>query len=963
MKHFLILSFSFFVALAAHADDGHGLCVVERKLSNGMTVWLNPDTTQTKAIGYVVVKAGARDCPNTGIAHYFEHIMFKGTQTIGTTDYEKEKPLLEQISQQYNALSRTADPSERLRIQQEINRLNREAAVYAIPNEFSKLLTRYGGSRINAYTSLDETVYHSEFAPQYLRQWCALNSERFINPVFRLFQGELETVYEEKNRASDDFGRSIMDHAQQLIFQGSSYGFPIIGSTENLKNPRLSDMEAFFQKYYVANNMGLIISGNFPTDSILPLLEQTFGRIRGGSTPERRPVELPAFRSDRVLGLKIPFPFIKATALLFRGPKPFSPDYGAVQLAMGLLTNNNGSGLVDSLASHHALMYSMAAADRITFTNEVGLIGLMAVPRLPFGTKRKAEKLLWEQIDKLKTGRFSDAALAAAKLEYLNNQTRTLENIDSRIAVMADAFSGGSSWNDYLAAAEKLRHLTREDVMAVCRKYFSDENYLRLHKKFGFYKKDKIAKPPYAPVRTADENSRSAYARRLAGLPTASLSPRTIDFSTAVERRSLGDNAMLYAAGNPLNDLFELTLTWRQDHVGKPIHLMNDLFDYLGTALETKLEFAKRLQSLGVTLQGNYTYKDMTLTLSGPDRHLTASLDLVGRLLESPKTDDKFMRMAKTDDKLGQKYFGRDMNDILWAMVQRMAIGHRSPLLQGMDSKEIARLTATDAEQTLKTAQQGALSVTYTGRLSADSVAQALRRTLPKAARTAYEGYVYDVERIDRPTVYVYDKPDARQAMVGTCSVLPPLSTDEAGARFAVWRSYFSNGGLNSVLFRELRDLRSLCYSTTGLYIRHNRKAWKTKPIAYFTMAGTQTDKALTTLTLIDSLLNAMPCDETGALTARQSCLNAINNAAPAFRELPGYVAESEWAGYAADPNIALAEAIGRVSPQEVFNYYKESVQSAPRAYFVIGNLKAIDRAALARLGHIVEWTKKDLTK
>src|SRR3712207_5539286 len=156
----------------------------------------------------------------------------------------------------------------------------------------------------------------------------------------------------------------------------------------------------------------------------------------------------------------------------------------------------------------------------------------------------------------------------------------------------------------------------------------------------------------------------------------------------------------------------------------------------------------------------------------------------------------------------------------LFRSVQRMAIGHRSPLLQGMDAKEIARLTATDVEQTLKTAQQGALSVTYTGRLSADSVAQALRRTLPKADRTTYEGYVYDVERIDRPTVYVYDKPDARQAMVGTCSVLPPLSTDEADARFAVWRSYFSNGGLNSVLFRELRDLRRSEEHTSELQSR-----------------------------------------------------------------------------------------------------------------------------------------------
>ena len=129
-----------------------------------MTVWLNPDTTESKFIGYVVVKAGARDCPNTGIAHYFEHIMFKGTQLIGTTDYAKEKPLLDDISRQYNRLAQTTDPKQRTAIQLEINKLNQQAAQYAIPNEFSKLLTRYGGTSINAYTDLDETVYHSECA-------------------------------------------------------------------------------------------------------------------------------------------------------------------------------------------------------------------------------------------------------------------------------------------------------------------------------------------------------------------------------------------------------------------------------------------------------------------------------------------------------------------------------------------------------------------------------------------------------------------------------------------------------------------------------------------------------------------------------------------------------------------------------------------------------------------------------
>ena len=270
-------------------------------LSNGMTVWLNPDSTASKFMGYVVVKAGARDCPNTGIAHYFEHIMFKGTQQIGTTNYAKEKPLLDEISHQYNLLSQTTDPKQRTAIQLQINKLNQQAAKYAIPNEFSKLLTRYGTTAINAYTTLDETVYHSECAPQYIVQWCQLNSERFINPVFRLFQGELETVYEEKNRSEDNFGVQLMEHLQGQVFKGSDYEFPVIGSTENLKNPRLSDMEAFYQKYYVANNMALILCGKFNEKDVLPLLEKTFGRIHNGPIPQRQPINLADFSPEKTI--------------------------------------------------------------------------------------------------------------------------------------------------------------------------------------------------------------------------------------------------------------------------------------------------------------------------------------------------------------------------------------------------------------------------------------------------------------------------------------------------------------------------------------------------------------------------------------------------------------------------------------------------------------------------------------
>lgn len=960
MKRILLFFLLCLVVTPTWADRSQSLRVIEKTLPNGLTVWLNPDDTQPKVIGYVVVRAGARDCPNTGIAHYFEHIMFKGTPTIGTTDYAKEKPFLDQIARQYDALSRTADPQERRRIQQEINQLNRQAAVYAIPNEFSKLLTRYGGSRVNAFTSLDETVYHSEFAPQYLRQWCALNSERFIQPVFRLFQGELETVYEEKNRAADDFGRSLMDRLQGLVFKGSSYGYSVIGSTENLKNPRLSDMEAFFQKYYVANNMALILCGNFATDSIMPLLERTFGRIRSGAAPHRADVSLAPFNPKKPLGLKIPFPLVKATALVFRGPKPYSPDYLTAQVAMGLLSNDNGSGLVDSLMSHHKLMYTMAGAESITLTKEVGLMGLLAVPKLPFGTKRKAERLLWEQIDKLRDGRFSEEALAAAKLEYQKILAQRLEKLDQRIYAMADAYSGGMSWNAYLQDVERLPQLTKADVVAFCRRYFADE-YLVIHKKFGRYKKDRIAKPPYQPVRTADENLSSAFAKALAQLPTEELSPRYVDFRSDVERASLGTNAQLYTAANPLNDLFELTLTWHQLHGDKPIHLMNDLFDYLGTTSLDKQAFAKRLQTLGTTLTGSYDYRQMTLRLTGSDRNLEASLRLLSDLLAHPKTDARFMATARKDARLGDKYFGRDMNDIVTAMLWRIGMGRKSPKLLDMPTAELNRLTASDVETEFKRAQQGQLTACYTGRLQTDSVARMLCRAVPTAERMPYGGYVFDATQVTTPVVYVYDKPDARQAMVGTYAALPPLSSDDVEAKFTVWQNYFSSGGLNSVLFRELRDLRSLVYSCQGISLVHSHKALKDKPIGFYTLAGTQTDKALTTLLLIDSLQAHMPWDEQDMLTARQACVNNVNNASPNFRERPDYVAGQELCGHAQDPNIALVEAIRRTTPQSVRDYYHASVQPAPRAYFVIGNLKAIDRAALRRLGRIVELKKGDI--
>ena len=348
------------------------------QLSNGLTVWLNEDHSQPKVFGAVVVKAGAKDSPDTGIAHYFEHMMFKGTDRIGTLDYAAEKRFLDQISLKYDELAETEDPAKRKQLMQEINELDQQAAQYVIPNEFDRLISRYGGTKLNAETSYDCTTYYNVFAPQYMAHWAELNSERLCNPVFRLFQNELETVYEEKNMYGDYVTSQAMEKLAERYFYPHPYAFPIIGSTKYLKNPRLSEMRRFFETYYVASNMGVILSGDFQTAETLPILERTFSRIRLGELPASQPVSIPTFHGRERLTIKVPLPFVKVMAMGFRGVPANHEDQIALKVAVSLLNNSNGTGLLDKLTVEHKVVGYMAMNESM---NEAGILSIVAMPK------------------------------------------------------------------------------------------------------------------------------------------------------------------------------------------------------------------------------------------------------------------------------------------------------------------------------------------------------------------------------------------------------------------------------------------------------------------------------------------------------------------------------------------------------------------------------------------------------
>ena len=707
------------------------LSVTEVKLDNGMTVWLNEDHTQPKVFGAVVVKAGAVDCPNTGIAHYFEHIMFKGTDSIGTTNYAAEKVFLDSIAAQYELLSQTSDNMKRKEIQQRINQLSIKAGDYAIPNEFNRLISEYGGSNLNAGTSYDYTFYHNVFSPQYMRQWLTLNSHRLLHPVYRLFQGELETVYEEKNRSSDNIIMGALEKGLSEMFKGTPYEYPIIGSTENLKNPRMSEMEAFYKKFYVPSNMGLVLCGDFDTETVKGMLEETFGRLPKADAPKRDLVKASKLTGQRTVKLKIPIPLIKASALAFRAPADFDADAPALDLATKLLSNDGETGLLDSLSNDHKILAGLSGRMSL---NGIGTLLLASIPKLPFGKKAKAERMCLEQVEKIKRGEFSEHVLDILKMEAQREESTALEDLEVRAMMMVDLFAQGRNWSDYLQQVENIRNLTKDDVVRVANRYFNNE-YIRFVKKYGEYDKDLIEKPGFAPVRPKDLDAESDYARELRQMPVEDKEVRILDFNKdaqIVPLLSQGTAGRVFATKNPQNDIFQLSLNYHRGTLDDPmLEAVATYVSDLGTDSLKLQQFKKAFQKLGTTFDVSVDSREFKLRLMGFDRNLMPSLRLVGHFMQRVKADEEARKDMISSMKASFKSIWKSNQSVFVPILSKVMYGEDSEYLHHVTPAELKNISSEVLLQRFQDVQKYVCDVVYSGALDAQEVRKAVCESLP----------------------------------------------------------------------------------------------------------------------------------------------------------------------------------------------------------------------------------------
>ena len=944
----------------SQAEDLNALKVKEYRLENGLTVWLNEDHSQPKVFGAVVVKAGAKDCPDTGIAHYFEHMMFKGTDRIGTLDYESEKVLLDSIAMKYDELAMTEDTVARARLQKEINELSIRSSEYVIPNEFNRLINRFGGSGLNAATSYDATIYFNTFSPQYMVQWAEINSERLINPVFRLFQSELETVYEEKNMYGDFIGGQVMDTLMARYFGPHPYAYPIIGSTKNLKNPRLTEMHKFFEDYYVASNMALILSGDFDAQQVMPILEKAFSRIRSGNAPKQEKVMLPPFNGRETMKVKFPIPFIKAMGLGFRGVSANHEDQVALNIAVNLLNNSNGTGYLDKLMVEHKLMGALAINESM---NEAGILAVAIMPKLLIQSYSSAEKMVWDEINRVKNGDFCDEMLNCLKLEQKRQYASSLENIDSRATIMMNLFSQGKSWNDYLNEVARIESITKEDVVRVAQKYFSN-NYLCVTKSTGKYPKDNLPKPAFSPVVPRNADASSSYAKQLEKIPEQQVAPRIIDFEKDVKTSKLTPLVTLYTTPNPLNDIFTLNISYGIGALEQPeLMQLTNYLQLLGTESLSFEQFRSRLQSIGSTLAFDVTPDAFVMKVTGFDNHIDETMELVGDFIRHAKADDKKLRQIVDDAKVSEKAFFKSGDNVASALLEQVKYGDQSRYLRKLSLSQIKKLKGKDMLAIYDKVRSVQCDLHYCGTLPVEKVIGTIRQHLPLERTTVASNspYYRELKQYDRPTVFFIDMPDMAQSIVYGYVKGDPVD-DKASRHASRLFSVYFGGDMSSLMFQEIREFRSFAYRTSGRYQLPNH-AHKGTAGSFTAMLSTQSDKTLDALGVLDSLIREMPLKPERMEAVKQTLVNRINNDYPPFRNLSEKVASTRMEGFDRDPAEEFLRDIATMDMQDISRFYREQISGRPVVYVIAGNRKHIDMKKLAKYGTIIKVKKKDIYK
>ena len=925
-------------------------------LDNGLKVYMSVNKETPRLQTYIAVKVGSKNDPHetTGLSHYLEHLMFKGSESFGTSDYEAEKPLLDSIRALFEVYRTKTDPAERIALYHKIDSISYEASKIAIPNEYDKLMSIIGASGTNAFTSNDMTVYTEDIPSNEIENWAKIEADRFRHPVIRGFHTELEAVYEEKNMSLTEDQEKAMEAIDSVLFAKHPYGLQTtLGTQEHLKNPSIINIENHRNNFYVPNNIAICVSGDFDPDTFVATIEKYFGDwepnpdIKTLQYEEEAPITAPVEKN--VYGLDAEFVMVG-----WRTPGEKDFLRSEVGDLVSSILSNGKAGIADldliqaqKVNSFFGFNYSRP---------DYGEFLLFGYPRAGQSLEQVRDLML-EEIAKLRAGDFDDELIQATINNYKLSKMRQLERNGNRAMAFVNSFINEHNWKDDALQMKRLEKVTKQQIVDWANEYLGANSHVTAYKRLGIDKNiDKIAAPAITPIET-NRDKQSAFLKDIQQTEVKPIDPVFLDFSKDMKKGEISGLEFLYKK-NELNDIATLFCTFDKGTQNDPrLDIAFRYLDYLGTPERSAEQIKKELYNLACNERYTAGPLQSNIGVTGLDENVGKAMAIVEDLIFNAVADTNILAEVKSDILKNRADEKLSQSGCFAALQRYIFYGPEFIGKNTLTNEQVLALTSDELLQAVRDLYGKKHDILYYG----PSDEGAARKIIAECHKVSDNPETLEKEipqdrRVEKSEVFIAPY-DANQFYY--------LQYSNDGNKFDVandpsvtmYNNYFGSG-MNAIVFQEMREARGLAYSARA-FLR--TPSFKESDYSFYAFIASQNDKLREAVEAFDKIINDMPESPEAFEVAKTAVLNNLRtNRTTGISVLYDYLNLKDL-GLTEDRDKAVFEKIEGMTLEDVKAFQQKWIKDRKYIYGLLGRESDFDMDFVRSLGPVTQLTLEEI--
>ena len=919
-------------------------------LKNGLKVYLAQNFDAPRIQTYIAVKTGSNNDPkdNTGLAHYLEHMMFKGTSKIGTKNWAEEKKLLDEISELYEKHKFENNAEKKKEIYKKIDEVSQKASQFAIANEYDKCISSLGATGTNAHTWLDETVYKNNIPSNELKKFLKIEKERFSELTLRLFHTELESVYEEFNRAQDNDSRLVNDALMKLLFPTHPNGQQTtLGKAEHLKNPSMKEIYKYFEDFYVPNNYAIILVGDLQFDETIQLIDDYFGTFKYRELPPKvRIFEEPITEIQKKV---LKSPTIPRVQIAWRTDDYGSEEWLLADIVANILSNKGEAGLLD-LNINNAQKALYASAFSVGF-NQYGYFSAVIVPK-ENQTLDEGVEMLLEEIEKIKKGDFPNWLLPAIVNDFKIQRLKGLETADGLATNLYQTFIRNQTWEQELEELPRFQKITKEEVVQFAKDFFKD-NYVAVYKEKGVNENlIRVENPGITPVKLNREE-KSDFFKEILAQKSGDIQPEFIDYQKEIKTEEQNGKKISFVK-NPYHDISQVhyIFPFGSDH-DKELVLSTMVLQYLGTEDFSTEALKQEFYKIGITYDFKISPDQLIISLTGLEENMEKGITLLHHWLHHAKADQEVYENYVETVLESRDAAKKDKNRIMSALQNYAKFGKNSRTRDVISKEKLYEIRCEDLILKMNNIFKFPYQIFFYG----TDFEEFKKYSIPfikKQELEIPERKIYPEPETKGKVFFVnYDMVQMEMSKIGKGQM---VETENFG-KINVFNEYFGSG-LSSIVFQEIRESKSLAYSAYALY---QANAELQHPDYVSTYIGTQPDKLEMAVEIMNNLMHELPQYEIQFNSAKNAALKQLASGRITRTNIFFNHLKLKKLGIHDDLRKRMFSEIQDLDLAQLTQFYNEKIKPIDFNVAIIGKRENLDLKALEKMGDFEELTLEEV--